>query len=60
MRSSGDALDCRKVGIVGETKDEELLRAATNCGTECMAEGQKRRGCPGRDQKDLPRMILRG
>lgn len=41
MRSNGDALDCREVGIVGETKDEELLRAATNCGTECMAEGRR-------------------
>lgn len=42
--------------------DEELLRAAQTVepGVWLKAKGQKRRSCPGRDQKGLPRVILRG
>lgn len=52
----------REVGIVGETMDEELLRAAQTMepGMWLKAKGQEKRSCPGRDQKGLPRVILKG
>lgn len=42
--------------------DEELLWAAQTVepGVWLKTKGQERRSCPGRDQKGLPRVILRG
>lgn len=32
-------MDCREVGTPDETRDEELLRAATNCRIKHVARG---------------------
>lgn len=39
IRSNGEALDCREVGTLDETRDEELLRAGTNCRIKRVARG---------------------
>ena len=39
VRSNGEALDCREAGTLDETRDEELLRAATNRRIKRVARG---------------------